>query len=1362
LTVTRRLSLVAAVFLLGLGAAAWAVLRPAGDGRAQAKGCPPGFADREDRMRTEYRERLSGVEAEGHGEEELSDAVAAGGPQQDIAEGPACVARKHPEKIAELMAMQEDGGRRAGSPTGRVRPGAYRSAVAQRRRLAAGRATLPGTGGTWEPAGKTPLVSDDERFNEVNGAGFGELAGRVSDFTVDPTGGRLFAAIGEGGVWESTDRGKTWRSIGDSLPTQAVGSVGFTPAGGGTLIAATGDSVFGGGGTFAGMGVYRSTDGGKTWQHSTGVPDGVISFRVAVDPSNANVVYVATGGGLFRSADAGATFENVRLPTGAGVAEGQPECTGAPPGKEGCFLANMVTDVVVQGSDNAQTADDSPGARAGSVVATVGWRAGAKTSPPSKSFPDGYTESPNNGIYRSNTGAPGTFEKLAASGFTAQDRIGRIELGHAKGPAQDHNYLYAIVEDAVRFRGGAPVLDVPSDPSGPLPNDTVLDGVYVSADFGATWTQMTAAEALKNPASGSALTPGASCPGQYCPGIQAWYNQFIAPDPTRQTDAGVPTRLLFGLEEVWENRDSSQALTGPSDFKVVAPYYSGSTCFGLRPKFPACPTTAGNPVEANTTAHPDQHAVIWLPEAGGGVTAVVGHDGGVNTQTLAADGELSPDAWGRGANQGFNTLLPYDAQVAKDGTIYAGLQDNGEMKIEPDGRQLGLYGGDGGFSAVDPDNSKVAYEQYVYNDLAKTTDGGVTWSSVAPPADTYQFINPFTMDPGDASHLITAGTNVYETTDGAGSWTQVFDLGTRTEPGDPDAAATEDSPDNRMSAIDVRSTGAPLPSGGKTADFAFEGGAGTAPGGPTPQETGVDPPGTYFDRPFTIAPNEGNRSATIELTWDVGANDWDLVVFRKEGEELVQVGSSAGGVPETSERVVLTKPRPGEYVIRVRNFAAGGTFKGTTVFEQAKPGDTVAGSSAAYVGYCGYCDALNVRPFANGIATNVKPDGTTGQLGKPDGWRIAKAAGLPERYITSVQVDPIDPKVVYATVAGYSRRWLPVGVLGEDADLGKGSVFKSTDAGETFTSISGNLPDAPANWTAVRNGQLVVATEVGVFIPKDTNGGSWDPLGVGLPPAPVFTLELKPKASDGEPDTLIAASQGRGVYRYVFKEPAKEIPPEFRPTAPPTACVASAGFRSVSATASGRRVRLGFQRRVSAPVTVDVFQHTRGSRIVGERLVFRRRSTRPFTWNGKANRRNKRMTDGTYSVRYRVAAGGTTDVRRVVLRRRRARFARRPDFHRRDSCRTLRAFKLERPAFGGPGSRSLGISYRLLSEARVQVRVQRGNRTVKTFKTVTRKPGRTFRLRLSAKGLRRGDHRVVITVTRGSERIRATLTAARL
>ncbi len=394
-----------------------------------ATGCPAGFVTPERLASEQARERRAVI----------NGLRPAAGPEADRTAG-GCRARSVPEHTGELLTVQTESGRRARGGQPGVRGGAYAAAVRDRDRMAAG--TLPGSAGTWEPVGKGPLIADDPRFGEVNGQGLADLNGRVADFAYDAAGDRLFAAVGEGGVWRSDDRGRNWRSIGDALPTQAVGGIAYA---GGTLVIVTGDNVFGGGGTFAGLGAFRSTDGGSSWQHATGVPSGVIAFKVAADPTNSNVFYAATGAGLFRSTDAGATFTNVALPTGT--------CAGKPP-RDGCALANMVTDVVVQGPANGASAGGTPGA----VLAAVGWRAGTKTSP------YGYVESPSNGVYRSSTGAPGTFTQGGA--FAPTSNPGRIELGAATGAQQDHRYVYAMVEDAaqVQRRSAAGRAAGPRDP----------------------------------------------------------------------------------------------------------------------------------------------------------------------------------------------------------------------------------------------------------------------------------------------------------------------------------------------------------------------------------------------------------------------------------------------------------------------------------------------------------------------------------------------------------------------------------------------------------------------------------------------------------------------------------------------------------------------------------------------------------------------------------------------------------------------------------------------------------------------------------------------------------------------------------
>ena len=120
------------------------------------------------------------------------------------------------------------------------------------------------------------------------------------------------------------------------------------------------------------------------------------------------------------------------------------------------------------------------------------------------------------------------------------------------------------------------------------------------------------------------------------------------------------------------------------------------------------------------------------------------------------------------------------------------------------------------------------------------------------------------------------------------------------------------------------------------------------------------------------------------------------------------------------------------------------------------------------------------------------------------------------------------------TLAGYGRRWAFPGAVGEDTSkVGTGHVFMSTDAGEHFTNISGNLPDVPANWSVLHNGRLTVGTDIGVFQSCNDTGGDYSVLGTGLPGAPISTMSFKPN----DRDLLVAATYGRGIYTYRYDDP---------------------------------------------------------------------------------------------------------------------------------------------------------------------------------------------------------------------------------
>jgi hypothetical protein len=798
-------------------------------------------------------------------------------------------------------------------------------------------------------------------------------------------------------------------------------------------------------------------------------------------------------------------------------------------------------------------------------MASVGWRAGNTTNA------HGAQQSPGNGIYVSDTGAPGTFQNLdlakpsnsaGATDPLTQARIGRIALGISSGPNQNHRIVYALVQDATEFNGGVAGLEGEPGAASPAYSD-VFNGVWVSTDFGANWKQLEGSTTIDNDATtGSALAPPickAPAVISYCPGVQAWYNLWVSPDPTRATAGGVPTRLAFGLEEVWTNDQSLLPPTGldgtlPTKFKVVGRYYAGTTCTILIATngLPAC--IAGS--VPDYTTHPDQHASLWVPDGSGGVTLVVGNDGGVYKQHVDSGAELANDQWGQGkppdstgaeisgANNGMNTLLPYDVAMANDGTAYMGLQDNGQAKIEPDGTMYTVFGGDGFFSAVDPANSSIAYEEYVGATMSVTTDGGKTWNDITPANITSpQFGTPFEMDPNNADHLMIGGRDIEETTAGpnttSGSWTKVFDLGTQQHPGDPNAGSPVGTdPDNQLSSVDILSQTTPggLPTGPKTADQHHQDkGADTIPG--FDQTAGItqlptQAPGTYNDYDVTVGPNDGDAAMNVDVSWADSADDWDLFVYRNENGNLTYVNDSASG-GTTNEHLQVKDPEPGDYVVRVVNWDAGGTYNLDITFDQRTSPGVESTDGYAYVGYCGYCDTITQgTPFENGIATNVGGD-KPGAPNSPDGWHIASADGLPSRFITSVRIDPRDPSTVYVTLAGYGRRWAFPGAVGEDTSkVGTGHVFRSTDAGEHFTDISGDLPDVPANWSVLHNGRLTVGTDIGVFISCNDTGGTYSVLGSGLPTAPISTMSFKPN----DPNLLVAASYGRGIYTYRYDD----------------------------------------------------------------------------------------------------------------------------------------------------------------------------------------------------------------------------------
>ena len=154
---------------------------------------------------------------------------------------------------------------------------------------------------------------------EWRGIGPALMSGRISDLAVDPTNrSTWYVAVGSGGVWKTINSGTTWESIFDGQGSYSIGSITLDPNNPNTVWVGTGENVSGRHVAY-GDGVYRSLDGGSTWQNM-GLENSEHIGMILVDPRDSNIIYVAAQGplwsgggdrGLYKSEDGGTNWTQI-------------------------------------------------------------------------------------------------------------------------------------------------------------------------------------------------------------------------------------------------------------------------------------------------------------------------------------------------------------------------------------------------------------------------------------------------------------------------------------------------------------------------------------------------------------------------------------------------------------------------------------------------------------------------------------------------------------------------------------------------------------------------------------------------------------------------------------------------------------------------------------------------------------------------------------------------------------------------------------------------------------------------------------------------------------------------------------------
>ncbi len=253
-----------------------------------------------------------------------------------------------------------------------------------------------------------------------------------------------------------------------------------------------------------------------------------------------------------------------------------------------------------------------------------------------------------------------------------------------------------------------------------------VEGLYQSTDNGNSWSTM------------SSSSPN------YVNG-QGWYDNVVAVHPTNST-------LVYaaGLD-VYKSTSSGASLIQKSY------WFKGN--FGV--------ISAGGIEGAADYIHADHHAIVFDPRNASRM--FFGTDGGVFESTDGGETFI-------GRNGGLVTTQFYNGfdNAGNDSLIaLGGLQDNGTVKYEGARAWNKVYGGDGGWCAIDPTNKNVLYEEYVYLAISKSTDGGSSWSAIfSSNADSSNFIAPFVITQSNPNILYAGAKKIFKSINGGTSWSE--------------------------------------------------------------------------------------------------------------------------------------------------------------------------------------------------------------------------------------------------------------------------------------------------------------------------------------------------------------------------------------------------------------------------------------------------------------------------------------------------------------------------------------------------------------------------------------------------------------
>jgi photosystem II stability/assembly factor-like uncharacterized protein len=607
----------------------------------------------------------------------------------------------------------------------------------------------------------------------------------------------FYVGYDNGGVWRSTDYGSNWVPLFDNEPTGSIGAIAVAPSDPNIIYVGTGAGIIRPD-LSVGDGVYKSTDAGKTWTH-LGLRETQMIANIEVDPTNPNRLFVAALGhpygpnaerGIFRSTDGGKTFEKVLY---------KDEYVSGNDVRIDPKNPNIVYAALWQQQQSYIEGAEFGGTEGGIFKSTDG---GTTWKQLTNGLPAGVIEA-NLGVSMS---APNTVYAMVAgtSGSAAPARGTTGTIGFYKSTDAGEHWTLAA-RDAnnpgaspsatldprplVRIGGG----DLPTiavDPKNPNVVYSASTVFWRTEDGGVTWSAVRGApggddyqKAWVNPNDTNILLvvadQGAIVSGNRGVSWSNWYNQPTAAMYHVSTDDAFPYRVCGGQQDSGSACVDSRSMDGEITFHDWHPVNIQE--YGVAASDPKDPDLVFGSQRTN----------ISLYNRKTGQTTLVGPDAEARGTEFGRNVRTMPIMW----SPVNHNILFYTSNAVWKSTDQA----HSWTRISPDlARQtwavpatVGKYSGSvkpapqGSITALSasPRDVNVIWAGTDDGNIQVTTDGGAKWTNVTP-AQIKPWTRIFNIDAGhfdtqtayaaaNTMRIDDLNPHLWRTHDGGRTWTEI-------------------------------------------------------------------------------------------------------------------------------------------------------------------------------------------------------------------------------------------------------------------------------------------------------------------------------------------------------------------------------------------------------------------------------------------------------------------------------------------------------------------------------------------------------------------------------------------------------------